>query len=321
MTERYFDFPLTDGSRICVLRYERMAQVNHMLPDGTVPSHNHDFFEMVLILRGSCQHIYEDASSMLLPGDLFMIPPHRPHAYRFHEDVDHFNCQFYTDALPVEWLETVQSLRYDRLQRAYTQGVTPARGLADLNRQGILHMDNPETRALQHILAEILSEQQSARRDAERMKRCLLQLLLARLSRVCEQQFAGSDHQDRWKREMVEDALNRFEGNIAAEVDIAGLAARYHVSEGYFRHIFKDITGLPPRQYLNRMRVVRAVELLNGQGLDIPETAERVGIYDTNYFSRLCKKLTGYPPSHFLRRRVARLSHREIPSLPVEYKK
>lgn len=301
MSEVYFDFPLTDGSRICVLHYERMAEVNHMNPDGTVPSHSHTFYEMVLILRGSCEHIYQGTSTMLLPGDLFLIPPHRAHAYRFYEDVDHFNCQFYADTLSSEWLEDIQALRYDRPRRS--QSPKAYHGLADINDQGILHLDNPQIPWLLENLKNIQSEQGAGRTDGERMKRCLLQLTLARLSRLRALQFGDVSRQDDWKQALVEDALSCFEQNLTGTVDITELVRSHRISEGYFRQIFKDVTGLPPRQYLNRMRIVRALELLNVQGLDIAETAERVGIYDPNYFSRLCKKLTGYPPSHFQQRR------------------
>lgn len=300
MAETYFDFPLTGGERICVQRYERTGQIDHILPDGTVPGHCHAFFELVLILRGSCEHVYQGASTALLPGDLFMIPPHRSHAYRFHEDVDHINCQFYGDALPAEWLNDVQALRYDRLQQR--RGATSFEGLADINRQGILHLDHEETAALRGLFMEMLAEQVGGRPDAGRMQRCLLQVALARLSRVQAHQFASGGDQDGWKRDMIGDALARFERDLSAAVDIPDLARRCHVSTSYFRAIFRDVTGLPPRQYLNRMRVVRAVELLSREGLSVSATAERVGIYDPNYFSRLCKQLTGYPPSHFLKR-------------------
>ena len=300
MGELYFDFPLTDGSRICVLHYQRAAQINHILPDGSIPGHCHGFFELVLILRGSCEHIYQGVSTVLLPGDLFLIAPHRSHAYRFYEDVDHINCQFYADALPAEWLEEVQALRYDHLQQR--QPATAYRGAADINRQGILHLGREEAEGLSRLFLEILAEQTGGRPDAGRMNRCLLQIALLRLGRAQSSQYVRSEPQQRWRQEMIGDALSAFERDLAAEVDIAALARRYHVSVSYFRSIFRDVTGLPPRQYLNRVRVVRAVELMNRQGLGISETAERVGIYDPNYFSRLCKKLTGYPPSHFLSR-------------------
>ena len=299
MCELYFDFPLGDAARICVLHYERMSEVDHLSPEGAVPSHRHGFYEMVLILRGSCEHIYQGTSTMLLPGDLFLIPPHRAHAYRFYEDVDHFNCQFYADALAAEWLEDIQNLRYDR-QRAFKPAAY--HGLADINDQGILHLDNSQIVWLRETLTEIQTEQNAGRADGERMKRCLLQLALARLIRLSNQQFDTVNRQDQWKQALVEDALSSFERNLSGAVDIAQFVRSHHISEGYFRQIFKDVTGLPPRQYLNRMRVVRALEMLNVQGRDICETAEQVGIYDPNYFSRLCKKLTGYPPSHFQRR-------------------
>lgn len=296
MNEIYFDFPLKDGSRICVLRYERMDQIDHIQPDDTIPNHLHEFYEMVLILKGTCEHVYQDRMTTLLPGDLFLIPPHCAHAYRFYEDVDHINCQFYPDALPSEWLEGIQALRYDRLQRRRTLSF---QGKADLNRQGILHLEAQEAAELQRLLMEIRAEQCEHRLDAERMKRSLLQIVLIRLDRVQDRQFMHSEDIESWKLEMVEKTLSDFEADLSETLDNTTLARRYHVSVSYFRNIFKEITGLPPHQYLNRVRIVRAVEYINHYGMDISRAAEQVGIHDPNYFARLCRKITGFPPSHF----------------------
>ena len=35
-----------------------------------------------------------DPETTLIPGDLFMIPPHRSHMLHFTEDVLYYNCQF-----------------------------------------------------------------------------------------------------------------------------------------------------------------------------------------------------------------------------------
>lgn len=56
---------------------------------------------------------------------------------------------------------------------------------------------------------------------------------------------------------------------------------------------------MSPTDYLNHVRISRALELLQVTSLSIAEIASRVGIYDANYFSRLFKKVTGYPPRYF----------------------
>lgn len=297
MTSPYFSFPLTDGSRICVQEFERLHQIPNLQADNSIPVHAHEFYEMVLILRGSCRHIYRDAVTTLLPGDLFLIAPHRSHGYRFGEDVHHCNCQFFVDSLPSEWLDDIRPLTYDQLQKNAPGGRFP--GAADINSQGILHLDRYETSLLRVVFDSILQEQVAPHADSERMKRCLLQLALARLTRVRAQQFANAGSAEQWKQQMIGETLARFEQRLSGEWDTAAIAGEYHISVSYFRSIFKEITGLPPRQYLNRMRIVHAVDLIQHHGASLIDAAQAIGISDLNYFSRLCRLITGYSPSHF----------------------
>lgn len=297
MAPRYLDFPLTDGSRICVQRQDKITAMPYILPDRSIPVHAHEFYEMVLIHQGRCSHFYEDEETTLISGDLFLIPPHRTHAYQYTEDVLQYNCQFFADSLSSDWLEDIRRLSYDRLKKP--SGRNRPGGSADINRQGILHLNKEESGGLSWLLSIILGEQNSPTIESERIKRCTLQLVLALLKRVRQQQFAGTGHTEQWKQDMVSETLHRFENNIDSDWDIAEIAGQYHVSESYFRSIFKEITGLPPRQYLNRIRVIRAINLIRGHGASLSEASGAIGIHDLNYFSRLCKSVTGYSPSHF----------------------
>lgn len=297
MALRYLDFPLTDGSRICVERLDRVVAMPYISPNRSIPVHAHEFYEMVLIQQGRCSHIYEADETTLISGDLFLIPPHRTHAYQYAEDVVQYNCQFFTDSLSSEWLDDIRQLTYDRLQTPVSR--ERFHGTADINRQGILHLDRKESAGAGWLFDMILAEQKDPHPDSERVKRCALQLILALLKRIREQQFAKAEQSEQWKQEMISETLLRFEKDIASDWDTANLAGHYHISESYFRSIFREITGLPPRQYLNRMRIIRAVNMIQSQTMSISEASFAIGIYDLNYFSRLCKTVTGFSPSHF----------------------
>lgn len=301
----YFDFPLTDGSRICVQRHEDLSLIPNLRADGIIPEHAHEFYEMVLIQTNSCRHLYREDVTTLLPGDLFLIPPHRTHAYRFTENVLHYNCQFFIDAISGEWLEDVRELTYDRLQPE-SDDELPAIG-----RRGILHLNREESFDIIQALERILAEQKSPRKDSERMKRSLLHLILAHLTRLREQRSITIGQAEHWKQQMISETLKDFENRLYAKWDIEALAERFHISSGYFRSIFREITGVPPLQYLNQMRINRAVDMIQHQGLSLHDASAAVGIHDINYFSRLCKQVTGYTPSHF-RRNLADQPHQPV---------
>ena len=297
MTGLYLDFPLTNGERICVQRHEDRMHMPNMRANGLVPEHAHEFYEIVLIVRNSCRHIYQQDETTLLPGDLFMIPPHRPHALFFNEDVVYYNCQFFSDAIPGEWLNDVQLLTYDNLKSQFSGSASP--DFISIDRQGILRLYSEEMENIVRILDLILAEQRNLYQDNERMKRILLVLLLAQVIRIRDQRFILNSGTGDWKEKMVHETLVNFENGMELDWNMGELAARYNISVSYFRAVFRQVTGMPPRQYLNQIRINRAVDLIQHQGLSITDAADRIGIHDLNYFSRLCKHITGYSPSYF----------------------
>ncbi len=66
-----------------------------------------------------------------------------------------------------------------------------------------------------------------------------------------------------------------------------------------FSHSFKESIGVPPKQYIMKLRIGTACELLANTALDLAAVAENIGISDVNYFCRMIKKYTGKPPSYF----------------------
>lgn len=80
---------------------------------------------------------------------------------------------------------------------------------------------------------------------------------------------------------------------------VAFYAEMCHLSESRFAHLFKQVTGMSPKQYLLKIKVDAACRLLSSTTLSITDVALAVGIEDLNYFGRLFKKQTGKTPSQF----------------------
>lgn len=86
-------------------------------------------------------------------------------------------------------------------------------------------------------------------------------------------------------------------------VDVRVLAELAGMSPDYFRHRFAAVYGVPPLQYIMRMKLDRAKELLSS-GKSVNETAAAIGFTDPNYFTRFFKERTGVTPTEFVRRRL-----------------
>lgn len=67
----------------------------------------------------------------------------------------------------------------------------------------------------------------------------------------------------------------------------------------YFSHLFKKELGISFSEYLNRVRISKAKELILNSNLLIYEIGEKVGYHDYFYFSQVFKRIEGYPPTEY----------------------
>jgi len=84
------------------------------------------------------------------------------------------------------------------------------------------------------------------------------------------------------------------------ELDVAGVCKLGFVSVSGLQRAFSSHLGISPKQYLLKLRMNRALELLAENTLSIKEIAFACGFQDEKYFSRAFRKKYGYPPSRFL---------------------
>lgn len=81
--------------------------------------------------------------------------------------------------------------------------------------------------------------------------------------------------------------------------DVEDLADSCHMGYSTFRRHFKNIIGYSPREYILRVRLSKAKELLAFTQQSVAEVAKSVGFADPYYFSRLFRDREGIPPSLF----------------------
>lgn len=81
--------------------------------------------------------------------------------------------------------------------------------------------------------------------------------------------------------------------------DIKFYADMANLSVGRFSHVFKEVIGISPKQYILNAKLDRACQLLETTQLSNADIAAEIGIDDTNYFSRVMKKYKGQTPKHF----------------------
>jgi len=102
-------------------------------------------------------------------------------------------------------------------------------------------------------------------------------------------------------RPEVQRAMEQVGRHLAHELSIPQAAAFVGLSESYFSHIFKKETGEGFVEYVNRMRVERACDLLRQSGMRAVDVAESVGYNNFNYFCKMFRRQVGCTPSQYKR--------------------
>ncbi len=107
---------------------------------------------------------------------------------------------------------------------------------------------------------------------------------------------------------VVAEAVRIIEAEAPLGLQPESLAMRLHVGYSTLRRRFKNRTGFAIKEYILRVQLKRAKELLAFTQLTVEEVAAEVGIADPFYFSRVFKEREGAPPTLF-REHQARAAH------------
>lgn len=92
-------------------------------------------------------------------------------------------------------------------------------------------------------------------------------------------------------------ALSLMREDLARTWTLNELASESHLSIPHFTELCRRQTGLPPLGMLIRLRLQRAMDLLQQGDHNVAEAGRAVGYDDPFYFSRLFRKHMGMAPS------------------------
>ncbi len=300
----YFEMYMQDQSGIS---FEYWADTR------SIGLHRHSYCEILIVDRGSCQHLYNGTDTLLIPGDVVVISPHKAHGFSVNGQFSAYNLQFVLQALDADIVQMTEKELFSVSASPSDEEASPVweKLLAERKdylrengsvgtdytinslKQGVIHLSPAEYSFILPLLRRCTERTKAEEQRDTLIRKKYLEVILLELCSAFGRQNQPYLMHSKDNQRIMAEVLQYIDIHLADEIDFDGLARKYSFSPNHFRKLFKDMTGLAPTAYINRSRVIQAYDNIQKSGMTLKQAAESVGVYDTNYFSRLFKKVMG----------------------------
>lgn len=105
-----------------------------------------------------------------------------------------------------------------------------------------------------------------------------------------------------WKqnvRKEIAEAKRYVMNHISEKAGMEEMAKRLGLNPTHFSRLFRLETGLTFIEYVTRVKMEHARDLLNQTNLTIVEIAEQLGYDNVSYFIKLFRNFSGMTPAEF----------------------
>jgi len=143
--------------------------------------------------------------------------------------------------------------------------------------------------------AELASENPKSRIYAESLAGALAAQIFARYTRPCLNGISRLD--TRWPQ--LRRSVEFINQSLDKDLYLSDIAAVANMSKYHFSKSFREVIGMPPHQYLVKLRMEKARKLLKDTALSLEEVAYRVGYVDPAHFSKQFLKVVGSTPKRY----------------------
>ena len=263
---------------------------------GVIETHLHEFFELDMILSGSCQVTAGTETFTAGADDLFSVDARIPHAF------------VGTDCT----LITIQ------FEQSYFERTLPEPKHPDFLCNSVLQEDSGAFDALRRLVARFVKNNAERQTGYELRNWAMIYEIMDVMYRNfrIEDSEARNMRAHRYTARMAE--ISRIiSEDYQEDLTLSSLAGRVHLSAPYLSKFFEKQFGVSFLTYLTRVRLNHAVEQLLKGDDTIEMVSADAGFPNSHAFVQAFRKEYGVLPSVY-RRQARKKPAREPAALPIE---
>ena len=279
-------------------RVEDVFKISAQLARGgleqnyAIGMHNHDFYEINVVLSGEGMHYIGERRVEASEGDVFIIPPKVNHGYEGGAGFDVYHLTLSPGYMEKNSAELSQMPSFSTLFH-----IEPALR-EHVSSHMHLHLDEEEIGRLTPYLDSLRQRMQSRRTEDVIISNCEALIIITMLCAAYDKRLATMDKTDSEDELFLQSIAHVYEC-YNRKLSIEELARMASMSRTSYIERFKRTTGMPPGEFITGQRISAAKSMLRDTGLSLSEIAHRVGFYDSSHLIRAFERLTGESPSDF----------------------
>lgn len=243
--------------------------------------HTHNFYELVVVLRGKGKHLINGQRLAIRSGSVFLLCPGEYHCYEYSETLVLLTFMFDSRILRPFRTALARLPGYGQL---FSKTIPKAELLVDPTTIAELDIQ------LNAIAAET---RQSVPGGELLLASYLINALVLILRNTQRDECFTHVNGD------IGIAVSFMQRHFHEEIQLSHLARQANLSESTFYRKFHNEFGMAPMQWLLKLRIRKAMEFLIRSDMTIAEIAMATGFSDPLYFSRQFRKVTGMGPRRY----------------------
>jgi len=278
------------GFPITVLRARTTPEHQPSHPhDLTEVEHSHDFCELAIITAGNGLHWLEGDDFPVTAGDVFLLQGRQRHYFHQRENLEMINIMY-----------DPKKLRLPENELRRIPGYCALFLLEPASRRqhrfaSRLHLRRIALAHAEQLVGEMELEIDRQQPGGGAVLLSRLIDLLVYLSRAYTDATSTEAH----ALLRVGSVISAIESDCTHNWTVPELLETAHMSRSTLMRVFRKATGQTPIEYLIRLRIQRAMELMRQTDWSITEIALETGFNDSNYFTRQFRKATNLSPTAY----------------------
>ena len=252
--------------------------------DYSIEYHNHDFYEVNIVLKGEGTQRIENACFRVKTGDVFIIPPMIAHSYYDTKDLDIYHILLKKNFIlrnRKEFKDVPGFLQFIEIEPYLRQ---------HFSKEMFLHLNYEHMIKLKADLICIEDNGEFDKKEFYPLKYHTVWKILYRFSYLLLKQMYEKDTRSDSDIEIIR-TLEYIHQNYDKKITIDLLCKISFLSRSTFLRRFERMCGCTPMKYVNRYRCETATDMLKYSAYSKTEIAHMCGFYDLSHMESSIKRL------------------------------